>query len=233
MVHRADIEELQRQLKSIIPDARLEVVSLPGCPGPGLRLHLLQGNYPQHELAPAEAARIMDNPLYWVFCWASGRVLAAHIMKNPELVRAKRVLDFGCGSGVVAIAAALAGADSVVACDNDPLALIATRANADLNGVTLDYADDFASIVGEVDLITVADVLYDRANLPWLDVFVGRAAQVLVADSRVRDFDVPPYSRIATGRSSTLPDLDESAEFGLVTLYEAGLDSTSQATEFL
>src|SRR5690606_10307038 len=47
----------------------------------------------------------------------------------------KRVLDFGCGSGVLAIAALLLGAKYAVATDIDPQALLATRENARLNGV--------------------------------------------------------------------------------------------------
>src|SRR5699024_395554 len=47
----------------------------------------------------------------------------------------KTVLDFGCGSGVLAIAALLLGAKKVYACDIDPQALLATRENAKLNGV--------------------------------------------------------------------------------------------------
>lgn len=47
----------------------------------------------------------------------------------------KTVLDFGCGSGVLAIAALLLGAERVLACDIDPQALLATRDNAALNGV--------------------------------------------------------------------------------------------------
>lgn len=46
-----------------------------------------------------------------------------------------RVLDFGCGSGVLAIAAARLGAADVIAVDNDPQALDATHANAQANGV--------------------------------------------------------------------------------------------------
>lgn len=47
----------------------------------------------------------------------------------------KRIIDFGCGSGVLGIAAALLGAKSVVAVDHDPQAVIATRANAAANDV--------------------------------------------------------------------------------------------------
>jgi ribosomal protein L11 methyltransferase len=54
-----------------------------------------------------------------------------------ELEPAGALLDLGCGSGVLAIAAAKLGFDSVLAVDHDPLAVDATRANAEVNGVTL------------------------------------------------------------------------------------------------
>ena len=115
-----------------------------------------------------------------------------------------------------------AGAAEVVACDCDPLALAATAANARLNGVTLTLADDYRAVAGALDLIVVADVLYDRANLHWLTQFAGRAPRVLVGDSRVKDFALPPYRQIARATAATVPDLDESAEFRDVRLYMAG-----------
>jgi len=50
-------------------------------------------------------------------------------------LRGVRVLDFGCGSGILALAALKLGASHVVAIDNDPQALIATRDNAERNGL--------------------------------------------------------------------------------------------------
>jgi predicted nicotinamide N-methyase len=208
---------LQRRLREILPAAALEVVSLPQTPA--ICLYLLNGDYPQGDLSADEMRRVMDNPLYWVFCWASGQVLAEFVLVQPDWVAGKRVLDFGCGSGVVAIAAALGGAAEVIACDIDPLALAATRANARLNGVTLELVEDYFAVKGHIDLIIVADVLYDRANLAWLQRFIERADQVLIADSRVKDFNHPPYRQIARCSSCTLPDLDESAEFGDVRIY--------------
>jgi predicted nicotinamide N-methyase len=214
-----DQDRLRRRLKQILLSAELQPMALPRTPA--IRLLLLKPDFPQHRLGPGEVQRVMDNPLYWVFCWASGQVLAEYLLAQPEWVRGKRVLDFGCGSGVVAIAAAKAGAAEVIACDIDPLALVATRCNARLNGVTLVPARDYFSVTGHIDLIIVADVLYDRANLGWLEHFTGRADRVLVADSRVRDFDYPPYRQIVRQRSCTLPDLDESAEFRDVRIYLA------------
>ena len=215
----SELEALQRHLQQILPSASLEVQRLPACSD--MQLLLLEGDYPQGELSQEEIYRVMDDPLYWVFCWASGQVLARFLLQQPGWVAGKRVLDFGCGSGVVAIAAALAGAREVIACDIDPLALQATRINARLNDVELALADDYCNVSGDIDLIIVADVLYDKANFPWLRRFLERASEVLVADSRVKDFDHPPYRQIARRDSCTLPDLDESAEFRDVRIYHA------------
>ena len=63
---------------------------------------------------------------YWAFCWASGQVLARYLLDHPERVRGKVVMDVGAGSGVVGIAAKIAGAKRVIACDIDPNALAAS-----------------------------------------------------------------------------------------------------------
>jgi ribosomal protein L11 methyltransferase len=55
---------------------------------------------------------------------------------DAHLVSGATVLDYGCGSGVLAIAALALGASRAWAIDNDPQALLATRANAALNGVS-------------------------------------------------------------------------------------------------
>ena len=209
--------QLEAELQGILPGASLDITELADVPE--LRLWLLNDNYPQQDLDAEGVRTVMANPLYWVFCWASGQVMAKFLLDSPGWVRGKRVLDFGCGSGVAGIAAALAGAREVIACDIDPLALQAASLNAELNRIELTLVDDFESVTGSIDLILVADVLYDRSNLPWLDRFVGRAGKVLIADSRVKDFDVPPYREIARLESCTWPDLDESPEFRDVRIY--------------
>ncbi|MEZ5504265.1 MAG: 50S ribosomal protein L11 methyltransferase [Halioglobus sp.] len=214
-----EADSLQQHLQGIIPGASLAVTRLPDCPD--LRLLLLQPDYPRGELDAQVVQRVMDNPLYWVFCWSSGQVMADFLSRDPQWVAGKRVVDFGCGSGVVAVAAARAGAREVIACDCDPLALAATAYNARLNHVAITLVRDFDAIEGIVDLVIVADVLYDRDNFPWLQRLAQRARQVLLADSRVKDFDCPPYRQIARRASCTLPDLDESAEFRDVRIYLA------------
>lgn len=218
--------DLSQKLASVIPGALATRQTLPQVPE--LSLWLMDEAYPQFELGSDDIARIMQYPAYWAFCWASGQVMARWILDNPGWVRGLTVLDFGCGSGVVAIAAAKAGAARVIACDNDPDALLATRKNAAIAGVTLDYLDDFDCRPAVIDRLLVADVLYDRANLPLLKLFLRSAEQVLVADSRIRNFSEPGYERVLKAQSCTVPDLSESEEFNSVSLY---LGSALQATE--
>jgi ribosomal protein L11 methyltransferase len=53
----------------------------------------------------------------------------------------KTVIDFGCGSGILGIAAVLLGARKVFAVDNDPQALLATRDNAERNAISASQID--------------------------------------------------------------------------------------------
>ncbi|WP_312397272.1 class I SAM-dependent methyltransferase [Stutzerimonas kunmingensis] len=209
---------LQAALNDLLGDARLVAEPLPGT---DLRLWLIDAANMDRAFSPEETRRILEEPPYWSFCWASGLVLARWLAERPEWVRGKRVLDFGAGSGVAAIAAAKAGAVEVVACDLDPLALAACQANAALNEVELRYSQDFFGEADRFDLIVVADVLYDRANLPLLDHFLSRGREALVADSRVRDFAHPLYRRLDVLDACTWPDLAEPAEFRHVSLYHA------------
>ncbi|MBD8572061.1 MULTISPECIES: class I SAM-dependent methyltransferase [Pseudomonas syringae group] len=211
-------QHLQQALHELLGDARLVVTALPQTT---LKLWLIDADNMDRAFSPDETRRILEEPPYWSFCWASGLALARFLAEQPHWVKGKRVLDFGAGSGVAGIAAAKAGALEVVACDLDPLAIAACKSNADLNDVHLNYSADFFAEADRFDLILVADVLYDRANLPLLDHFLRRGREALVADSRVRDFQHPVYERLGMLHALTLPDLAEPHEFRDVSLYHA------------
>jgi predicted nicotinamide N-methyase len=212
--------ELSALLQTQLDFARAELTCVPGWQE--LQLYLLNADFPQRELTTEQLQAVLNYPAYWAFCWASGQVLARFLRDQASWLRQKRVLDFGSGSGVAGIAAALVGAGEVVACDLDPDAQRATVINARLNGVTVDVRPDYEDCDGDFDIILVADVLYDRENLHWLDDFLQRAPTVLVADSRVRNFDYAGYRKLGEWQSTTLPDLDEFDEFGNVSIYLGG-----------
>lgn len=210
---------LNQHLQKMLPDARLKWQTLPQCPAIGL--WLLDPVPLQRAFSAEEVATIETFPAYWAFCWASGQWLAHHLLAHPERVKGKTVLDFGAGSGVVGIAAALAGARQVLACDLDPDALLATELNARTNhqAAKIRYAGEVFSLKEQFDVVLAADVLYDRANLGLLDQLLRLGHEVWLADSRIRDFSHPAFEKISVAESFTFPDLDESAEFRTVSIY--------------
>ncbi|MBW7471422.1 class I SAM-dependent methyltransferase [Marinobacter sp. F4218] len=210
---------LDQNLRSTLSRGRVAVSRPAGCPQ--IALHLFDPSVLEGPLSHDEAQSVVAEPAYWSFCWASGQVLASWILANPRWVMNKRVLDFGSGSGVVAVAAALAGAREVIACDIDPAALDAVSANAALNGVSLTLCDDWDVRPAGIDVVTAADVLYDPENRPLLKVFRESASRVLLADSRVRELGDPVYDLQTVIEARTWPDLHEFEEFNRVRIYVA------------
>jgi len=209
---------LTKNLNETITTGSLALTPLPLCPE--ISLYLISADYPRGRLPDEEMYAIMNRPAYWAFCWASGQVLAAHLVAHPEICRNKTVMDLGAGSGVVAIAAALSGAASVIACDLDEHALDACVVNGKANQVELGTLEDLEQCVDKVDLLIAADVLYDRENIPWLERLGNYANEVLIADSRIRDESVfKGFEKIGDISATTIPDLDELKEFGDVTIY--------------
>ncbi len=213
------LDDLHLVLQDTLADARLLATPLPGVPE--LQLWLLDPANLARAFSSDETRRLLETPPYWGFCWGSGLALARWVLDHPEQVRGKRVLDFGAGSGVVALACSAAGASRSIACDLDHPARLASGLNADLNGLAVELAADYFAVTGELDLIFAADVLYDRDNHGFLDHFLDRADQVLVADSRVRNLQHPRYPKIATLNGQTWPDLGEPLDFRQVSLYQA------------
>lgn len=122
---------------------------------------------------------------YWAFAWAGGLALARHILDRPGVVAGRRVLDLGTGSGLVAIAAALAGAREVIATDTDPFAMAALGLNAAANGVGVTGLADLATLPA-VDLVTAGDLFYAAdiadASTALLDRCLDAGIEVLVGD---------------------------------------------------
>lgn len=154
---------------------------------PELRLHLASEAHDLWLKTEEELEEIGLPPPFWAFAWAGGQGLARYILDNPDIVRGKRVVDFASGSGMVAIAAALAGAAHVLAVDIDPWAKSAVMLNAAVNGVTIDVISD--DVIGkdlDADVLLAGDVFYDKgfadALIPWFSTLTSRGVVVLVGD---------------------------------------------------
>ncbi len=211
-------EILNQYLRQTLSRGRVRATRPPACPD--IALYLFDPATLDGPLSHDEAQAVVAEPAYWSFCWASGQALAGYLLAHPELVRDRRVLDFGSGSGVVAIAAMLAGARQAIACDLDPAARAAAQANARLNGVQVEVCDNWREPEG-LDCILAADVLYDRDNLPLLADFCQAAGAVVLADSRVSDLGNGRYRQQTVIEARTAPDLNEFEEFNQVRIYRA------------
>jgi predicted nicotinamide N-methyase len=120
-------EHLLQALHQVIPHCDLQSQQLPNTP---ISLWLIPPVFPTERLDDEVIQRIWNDTPYWIFCWASGLAMAQWLLAEPEHVKDKVVLDFGAGSGVVAIAAKIAGAKRVICCDIDQVSLAACRENA-------------------------------------------------------------------------------------------------------
>ncbi|MBX5300714.1 methyltransferase [Rhizobium sp. NLR12b] len=154
---------------------------------PEISLHLASEAHELWLKTEEELEAIGLPPPFWAFAWAGGQGLARYILDYPEMVRGKRVLDFASGSGLVGIAAMMAGAREVTAADIDPWAETAIRLNARANGVFLGFTG--ADLIGQdiaADVVLAGDVFYDRvfadALVPWLTRLTGEGILVLVGD---------------------------------------------------
>jgi predicted nicotinamide N-methyase len=154
---------------------------------PEIELHLAAEAHDLWLKTEEELAEIGLPPPFWAFAWAGGQALARYLLDHPETVRNKRVVDFATGSGLVAIAAHMAGARDVRGADIDPFSETAFRLNTALNGANLLFTTQ--NLIGDTldtDVLLAGDVFFDRelaqSLLPWFGHLAASGVTVLVGD---------------------------------------------------
>ncbi len=155
---------------------------------PEVKLHLASEIVPIWQMTEAELEKSGLPPPFWAFAWAGGQALARYILDHPETVRGRRVLDFGSGSGLIAIAAMKAGARSVLAADIDRFAAAAIALNAEMNDVSVVVTTD--DLVGAAnpgwDVVLIGDMCYERPLAErietWVHALVEAGATALIGD---------------------------------------------------
>jgi predicted nicotinamide N-methyase len=168
----------------VLANTRLRPVPL----APEIVLHIADEAVPLWQKTEDDLAAVGLPPPFWAFAWAGGQALARHVLDDPGLVRSKSVLDLGAGSGLVAIAAAKAGARLVLACDLDLFALAAMGCNAAANDVAFlpSGADMLDGRPCDAEVILVGDLFYERdlalRVVAFLDVQRARGADVVIGD---------------------------------------------------
>ncbi|MBP2311149.1 class I SAM-dependent methyltransferase [Azospirillum soli] len=155
---------------------------------PEIRLHLATEVTPLWQATEEVLAASDLPPPYWAFAWPGGQAVARLVLDRPELVAGKSVLDFAAGTGLVGIAAKLAGAARVQSCDIDRFALAAIGLNAEANGVEVKAVS--ADLVGRelpgIDVVLAGDVCYERPMAErvttWLRTIAATGTLVLLGD---------------------------------------------------
>ena len=158
---------------------RAETALLPVPHAPEIMLHLADEAVPLWQKTEDELGAIGLPPPFWAFAWAGGQALARYVLDNANLVAGRRVLDLGSGSGLVAIAAAKAGAAVVRAVEIDPRAVAAIALNARENGVavTAELDDILDAGAGGADVVLAGDVFYSKPMADRMTRFLLRAAR--------------------------------------------------------
>jgi predicted nicotinamide N-methyase len=169
---------------------------------PEIRVHRVDGAVGLFDLTGGEFRS--DEPLpFWAFAWAGGQALGRHVLDDPGIVAGLRVLDVAAGSGVAAIAAAMAGAASVDAVDVDPASAEAVLRNAAANGVTVTAraGDVLGGTTGGAEVLLAGDVFYSLSTAERMTDFLRAArrggARVLVGDPGRGYFPERLFDRVA------------------------------------
>jgi predicted nicotinamide N-methyase len=181
---------------------------------PEIRLWMGGEAMPLWEAAALADERLPVPPPYWAWPWAGGQILARYVLDHPELVRGRRVADVGAGGGIVAIAAAMAGAGTVQAIDIEPYAIAACVLNTRANDVVVEprEADPIGTDDGW-DVVLAGDVWYESEladrMAPWLRTLAGRGALVLTGDLGRAYLPSDGLVEAARAEVPTLVDLED------------------------
>ena len=182
---------------------------------PELSLHLADEITPIWRMTEEALEEIGLPPPFWAFAWAGGQALARYILDAPQTVAGQRVIDFASGSGIVAVAAARAGASSVLAADIDGFCGAALALNAEANGVTADFTDKdlLDGPPPEADVILAGDICYEKPLatrvMAWLEAGAHRGARVLIGDPGRSYFPREGLVRLAEYQVPTTRELED------------------------
>lgn len=182
---------------------------------PEVLLHLAVEALPLWEKTEEELQAIGLPPPYWAFAWAGGQALARYVLDHPGLVAEREVLDVASGSGLVAIAAAKAGARMVEASEIDAIACAAISANAEANGAAVIVVE--GDPIGRdmaPEVVLVGDAFYEKPLadrlLPWLEMLSARGATILLGDPGRSYFPKGRFELLATFEVPVTRALEDS-----------------------
>ena len=184
---------------------------------PEIALHLADEITPIWRLTEEALGELGLDPPFWAFAWAGGQALARYVLDHPEIVAGKRVLDFATGSGLVGIAAMMAGARSVLGADIDPFCAAAVALNAEVNGVQMAFTAEnlLEREPPDVDVILAGDISYEKPVAErvraWLAEARARGTRIFFGDPRRSYFSTDGLVQLAQYEVETTRELEDFA----------------------
>lgn len=225
-----EAEKMERKA-FILENTRL--VAPPLCPE--IPLHLITDSCPLWHATERDLERLPIAAPYWGFCWAGGQALARYILDRPDLFTGKRVVDFGAGCGIEAIAAMKSGARSVLASDIDPMAEEAMVLNAHVNNVPIEATT--RDLIGDplhgFDLLIAGDMFYDpefsRTVLAWFESLAARGIGIFLADPSRGNLSGTHLAPLATYQAPADVDIDgryrqKTTVYQMIDAYRTNMD---------
>jgi predicted nicotinamide N-methyase len=191
---------------------------------PEIQLYLAEDAFDLWERVEAQVGEKGLPPPFWAFAWAGGQALARYVLDNPTLVAGRSVLDLAAGCGVVALAAAKAGARRVVANEIDQFAIDAIMLNAEANGVRVEteFGDMVDGDADGFDVVLAGDIFYDTAvtsrMMPFIRRLQARGVTVLVGDPGRKHLPREQFERVAQ-YEVPVPKALEDAEIKTTTVW--------------
>lgn len=183
---------------------------------PEIKLYLATEVVPLWRATEEELEKMGVPPPYWAFAWAGGQALARYVLDHPQTVAGRRVLDFAAGSGIVAVAAARAGAARVLAADIDVFCEAAVGLNAEANAVDVAFtAEDMLDLPPPAwaEVILAGDICYEQPLaarvMAWLSAARGQGARVLIGDPGRSYFPRQGLDKLAEYQVPTTRELED------------------------
>lgn len=197
----------------ILANTRLRPVPLV----PEISLHIADEAVPLWQKTEEDLGKMGLPPPFWAFAWAGGQALARYVLDHAEIVHGKDVLDFASGSGLVGIAAKMAGARLVCAADIDSFACVAIGINAQVNAATLSVTTDdllAAPDRGSWDVILAGDIFYERDTAERVFAFLSwhaeRGATILIGDPGRAYLPTAHLAKLAEYRVEVTRELEDN-----------------------
>ena len=184
---------------------------------PEIKLHLAEESLPIWQKTEDELGEINVPPPFWAFAWAGGQALARYCIDNPSLLAGRSALDLGCGSGMQAIAAKLAGATTVLAADIDAFSCAAAGINARANDVVIETTQqDFLTQppAAPFTAVLVGDLFYEKTLAErvtaFLDLAAAQGALVLIGDPQRSYFPRGRFTKMAEYHVPVTRELEDA-----------------------